>query len=298
MKESYGGGPFRAALIQMNSGADREKNLKKAENMIREAAAEGAGLIMLPETAEYIGPDLREHAFEDPEGLMQFFGNLAEELGIYLHCGSFTENTGSSGGNENKDGANAGSRKPRNTSVIFGPDGRSLAKYSKIHLFDVDVTDGPSFQESASVEPGDHLSLVRTELGCVGMAICYDIRFPQMFRVLSEEGAGIFTVAANFTKATGKAHWETILRARAIENTAYVLACNQCGQKSAFEAYGHSMVIDPWGNILAEAGEGEEIIYAGIAPEEIARVRREMPSLANTRRDLYSLVSCRVEEYR
>lgn len=277
MKESTKGGSFRVALIQIHSIDNIKENLIKIEKNIREAAAAGAEFIMLPETAEYIGRRMKENAVENPAKLSEFYGKLAGELHVYLHCGSFTERVG--------DG------KPSNTSLLFDPEGKQIADYSKIHLFDVDVTDGPSFQESKKILAGDHLSLAETKLGNIGMAICYDIRFPQMFSVMAKGGAEIFTIAANFTKPTGKAHWEPLLRARAIENTAYVLACNQCGVNTVCEAYGHSMVIDPWGNILAEAGEQEEILYATIDPAEIVRVRREMPSLANVREDIYTLES-------
>ena len=275
MKESGKGGSFRVALIQNHSEADLRANLTKIEKKIREAKEGGADFVMLPETAEYIGRRMKEHSVENPAELEAFYGGLAKELHIYLHCGSFTERIGAG--------------KPRNTSMLFAPDGKKIAHYSKIHLFDVDVADGPRFCESNTILAGDHLTMAQTEYGSVGMAVCYDIRFPQMFSLMAKEGAEIFTVAANFTKPTGRAHWEALLRARAIENTAYVLACNQCGTNVVCEAYGHSMVIDPWGNILAEAGEQEEILYAGIDMSELARVRREMPSLRNAREDIYSL---------
>jgi predicted amidohydrolase len=275
MNESRRGGPFRVALIQVDSRTDREKNLKKAEEKIREAQAAGAKFVVLPETVEYIGPDMDKHAVDHPEKLVDYFGHLACELGIFLHCGSITEMSGEG--------------KPRNTSFLFDPSGKCVARYSKVHLFDVNVTDGPSYRESDSIQAGEGVTLAETELGNMGLAICYDIRFPELFRILAEEGAELFVVAANFTKETGVAHWEALLRTRAIENTCYVLACNQCGKKAAFEAYGHSMIIDPWGTVLAQAGDEETIIYADLDLNEVKKVRREMPSLGNVRKDLYEL---------
>ena len=173
--------------------------------------------------------------------------------------------------------------------MLFSPEGRCVAAYRKLHMFDVNVEDGPSYRESDEIIPGATVCLADTDLGRLGLSICYDLRFPQLYRLMADNGAEVLIVSANFTDSTGEAHWEPLLRARAIENTCYVLACGQCGQKPAFKAHGHSMVIDPWGRILAEAGEKEEILYADISSEVLKKTRKQIPCLQNQREDLYQL---------
>ena len=208
------------------------------------------------------------------------------KYGIYLHCGSLTEQT--------PDGI------PRNTSLVFGPDGRLLGKYSKLHLFDVELTDGPSYRESDDVSGGGEIVLIETALCSLGLSICYDMRFPEMYRLMAEQGAELLINCANFTENTGKAHWEALLRARAIENTCYVAAVGQCGQKPKFRAWGHTMLIDPWGEITAKLQQEDEpgLAMGEVDPERLRAVRSQVPSLKNRRTDVYRLESENVRVFR
>lgn len=265
---------FRVALVQMDSQQDNEENLRKMEERTSEAAQHGAALVVFPETVEYIGPDMAGHASLVPGNITERFSDMARKNGVWLHAGSITEKH---------------EKKARNLSMLFSPEGRCVASYRKLHMFDVTVEDGPSYRESDEILPGETVCLADTDLGRLGISICYDLRFPQVYRLMADHGAEMLIVSANFTDSTGEAHWEPLLRARAIENTCYVLACGQCGQKPAFKAHGHSMVIDPWGRILAEAGDKEEIIYAEISSEVLKKTRNQIPCLQNQREDLYQL---------
>lgn len=273
----------KVALVQMDSRSNREKNLKTMENRIREAARKGAGLVVFPETVEYIGPDMSGHSSAVPGEITEKFSRMARENGVWLHAGSITEKCG---------------ERSCNLSMMFSPEGRCTARYRKLHMFDVEVEDGPSYRESENISRGEQVCLADTDIGRIGLSICYDLRFPQLYRLMADNGAEILLVSANFTAPTGEAHWETLLRARAIENTCYVLACGQCGQKDAFAAYGHSMVIDPWGRILARAGEQEEIIYAELSADVLEKTRKQIPCLRNQREDLYQLRCGSVAIYR
>lgn len=265
---------FRVALVQMDSQQDNEENLRKMEERTSEAAQHGAALVVFPETVEYIGPDMAGHASLVPGNITERFSDMARKNGVWLHAGSITEKH---------------EKKARNLSMLFSPEGRCVASYRKLHMFDVTVEDGPSYRESDEILPGETVCLADTDLGRLGISICYDLRFPQVYRLMADHGAEMLIVSANFTDSTGEAHWEPLLRARAIENTCYVLACGQCGQKPAFKAHGHSMVIDPWGRILAEAGDKEEILYAEISSEVLKKTRNQIPCLQNQREDLYQL---------
>lgn len=276
--------PWKAALIQMDSGSDKKENMRKAEYFIRQAAVSGACLAVFPETVDYIGTDMKAHAETIPGVWGEFFSAQAKKYGMYIHGGSITE--------RNPAG------RPFNTSLMYGPDGQMIGQYRKLHMFDVEVENGPAYRESDDICPGDEIVLVRTGLDCFGLSICYDLRFPELYRIQSQSGARVLIVAANFTHATGEKHWETLLRARAIENTCYVLACCQCGEKPAFTAYGHSMIISPWGEVLARGGEQEECVIGQVDPEETLRVRRQIPSLRNIRDDIYQLNSERIAVFR
>ena len=265
---------FRVALVQMDSQQNKEENLRKMEERTSEAVQHGAVLVVFPETVEYIGPDMAGHASGVPGRITERFSDMARKNGVWLHAGSITEKY---------------EKKARNLSMLFSPEGRCVASYCKLHMFDVTVEDGPSYRESDEILPGETVCLADTDLGRLGLSICYDLRFPQLYRLMADNGAEVLIVSANFTDPTGAAHWEPLLRARAIENTCYVLACGQCGQKPAFKAHGHSMVIDPWGRILAEAGEKEEILYADISSEVLKKTRKQIPCLQNQREDLYQL---------
>ena len=265
---------FRVALVQMESRQNKEENLRKMDERTSEAVQHGAVLVVFPETVEYIGPDMAGYASGVPGRITERFSDMARKNGVWLHAGSITEKY---------------EKKARNLSMLFSPEGRCVASYRKLHMFDVTVEDGPSYRESDEILPGETVCLAYTDLGRLGLSICYDLRFPQLYRLMADNGAEVLIVSANFTDPTGAAHWEPLLRARAIENTCYVLACGQCGQKPAFKAHGHSMVIDPWGRILAEAGEKEEILYADISSEVLKKTRKQIPCLQNQREDLYQL---------
>lgn len=272
---------WKAALIQMDSGNNEEENKKKAECYIRQAAEEGASLVIFPETVDYIGTGLKAHAKEIPGMWDSFFSDQARQYGMYIHGGSITE--------KNADG------NPFNTSIMFGPDGSCIGKYRKLHLFDVEIQEGPSYRESDGICAGNEIVLVDTPLARFGLSICYDLRFPELFRIQSIRGAEVLIVTANFTRATGEKHWETLLRARAIENGCYVLACCQCGEKPAFPAYGNSMIIAPGGEVIVRGTETEGCVIGEIDPDEIKRIRRQIPSLENRRSDVYQLSSKQVK---
>lgn len=265
-----------AALVQMDTGSNLETNLKYAIDAIEKAVAKGAKLVCFPETMNIQSVDhmTDEMAEIIKEQTMEVFQTKAKEYGIFLHCGSFYKKL------EEEE-------KYSNTSILWGPDGSILAEYSKLHMFDVDLEDGTVCKESQNVKAGEEIVVVDTELGKIGFAICYDIRFPELFRKMMEMGAEVLIISASFTKTTGKQHWEPLLRARAIENQVYVLATNQTGKKPKFEAYGHSMAIDPWGNILTEAGIGATILYAEIDLDREEDIRRQIPCISNRRKDLY-----------
>ena len=262
----------KLAVAQMDSGASEEKNLARMRSMTKEAAEQGADLILFPEHAVYLGENMAEHAQTAEGACVRELAAIAAENHIYLHCGSLSEKTA--------DG------KPYNTSLFFDREGNLMASYRKLHLFEADIPGGASVKEADEVRAGERPVLADTDFTKVGFAICYDLRFPELFHHMADEGAELIFLPANFTAETGAAHWECLLRARAIENTCYVMAAGQIGQKPQFHAYGHSMIIDPWGEILAEAGEEEGLIFADFDPEKIKETRRKMPSLKNARKDI------------
>lgn len=268
---------YKIAAAQICSGEDTEENLAKIEDCIGRAAGNQADLVIFPEHAEYLGKDYGHHASDVPGEITRFFASCAKKYSIYVHCGTITER---------REGGS-----PYNTSILFSPDGRMAGRYRKLHMFDVELKDGPGYRESLEVSPGDEIVVCDTELGRIGLAVCYDLRFPELFRIMAGKGAGLLVISANFTEDTGRAHWEPLLRARAIENTCYVAAAGQCGRNESFAAYGNSMIIDPWGEVVARAGTEEEIIYAEADAGRIRDVRAQIPSLANIRRDVYRLTS-------
>jgi deaminated glutathione amidase len=263
---------MRAAAVQLNSTEDKERNLESAERLTRAAAADGASLIVLPERANLRGTQEQYRDLAEPiDGATAGWArDLARELGIDLVVGSLTERR------EGRD-------KLSNTSLHAGPDGEVRAIYRKIHLFDVDVGD-IEYRESAANESGDEIVVSETAGGVpLGLTICYDVRFPELYRILAVKGARIVTIPANFTKVTGQAHWEILLRARAIENQVFVIAPGQAGEQPPGEwSYGNSMIVDPWGEILARAGdEGECFVAADLDFARQDDVREKLPSLAN-----------------
>ena len=264
---------FLAAAVQMLASDDKAANLKEAEHWIRQAATRGARVIALPEVFIWRGTKKREQESAEPipGPTSTAMAGLARELGIYLLAGSILEEI-------------PGSAKAYNTSLLIDPNGKLIARYRKIHLFDVDLANGVSLRESDTRVHGGDVIVAQTELGKMALSVCYDLRFPELYRGHADESAQIVFVPAAFTAFTGEAHWETLLRARAIENQVYVIAADQFGKSAAsFECHGHSMIIDPWGKILAELADGPGVISAEIDLEYVAKVRGELPSLKHRR---------------
>ncbi|MDO4616852.1 MAG: carbon-nitrogen hydrolase family protein [Lachnospiraceae bacterium] len=268
---------FQIGLIQLDTGSDSEEIHRKIRQYVKEAKERGAALVILPEHSDRIGRREREDAAPVPGPVSDWYSALAREFAVYLHCGSITE-------------AIDGQENPANTSLLFSRTGELLESYRKLHLFDVTLPDGREVKESAGVTAGNRLALAETELCTIGMTICYDLRFPELYRLLALKGADLLVVSANFTAATGEGHWEPLLRARAIENSCYVAAVNQCGEKPLFRAWGHTMLIDPWGRILGELdGETPGLLMGTIDPEVLIRTREKLPFRENRREDMYSL---------
>ena len=268
---------MRAAAVQLNARADKAANLEKADRLVRRAAADGATLVVLPEkwTAIGTGDDLRAAA--EPLGgeASAWAADAARELGIDLVAGSISERLD-------------GEDKLRNTSLHYGPDGELKGAYRKIHMFDVEVG-GVEYRESDNEDPGDEAVLTSTADGVeVGLTVCYDLRFPELFRLLAVDGARILTVPAAFTVPTTRDHWEPLVRARAIENQAFVIAPNQIGEHPPnHRSGGRSLIVDPWGIVLAAAPDSECVITADLDLEGQAGIRRRLPSLANRRPSAY-----------
>jgi predicted amidohydrolase len=262
---------MRAAAVQLNSTDDKDRNLSAADRLTREAAAGGAELVVLPEKFNVLGtPDDYRREAETLDGpVIGWAREVAGELGIDLVAGSIVERR------EGRD-------KLSNTSVHVGPDGELKAVYRKIHMFDV-VVGGQTYRESETEEAGDDVVLSETADGVpLGLTVCYDLRFPELFRILAVRGARILTVPAAFTKVTGQAHWDVLVRARAIENQAFVVAADQTGTHPPDkESFGGSIIVDPWGEVLARAGEGEAVVAADLDLSRQDEVRDQLPSLAN-----------------
>lgn len=264
---------YLAAAIQMRSGSDKAANLATAERLVRLAATRGAQLAALPEAFNWRGshPEEGSNAERLDGETLARMARLARELGIHLLAGSITERSEDDSRNYN-------------TSVMLGPDGQRLAVYRKIHLFDVDLAGGPTVRESERKLAGTEIAVARTALGLVGLSICYDLRFPELYRSLASRGATVVTVPSAFTFTTGEAHWEVLLRARAIENQCYVLAPAQYGRNvHGYADYGNSLIVDPWGRVVARASEGEDAVIAGIDQDYVSQVRRELPALDHRR---------------
>jgi predicted amidohydrolase len=267
---------MRAAAVQLNSTDDKERNLETAERLVRDAGRDGAELIALPEKWNLLGPGeaLRAGA-EDLDGpTLSAVRSWARELGVHVVAGSISERV-------------AERDKLSNTSVLVGPDGEVGAAYRKIHMFDVDVG-GVAYRESEHEEPGTEIVVSNVADVPVGLTVCYDLRFPELYRILAVRGARVITVPAAFTLHTGKDHWEPLLRARAIENQAFVLAPNQIGEAPPhYNSYGRSMIVDPWGVPLATAPDEECFVAADLDFALQDRIRESLPSLANRRPESY-----------
>jgi predicted amidohydrolase len=266
---------MRVAVCQMHSGSDVAENLDAAEAFVREAAAGGADLAALPEYFGYLGPSARRPQIAEPVPgpVTERVGALAKELGIWILAGSVLE---------------ADASRVFDTSLLFDRSGEAVAAYRKIHLFDVDLPGQPPMRESATIRSGDQLVTHATEFARLGLSICYDVRFPELFRSLMAMGAEVLMVPAQFQHETGKDHWHALLRARAIENQCFVVAPAQCGpfgdpQKER-RSYGHSLVVDPWGRVLAEGDEDEPgVWFADLDFAELRRIRQALPALTHRR---------------
>ncbi len=263
---------FVAAAVQLCAGSDKSANLAKAEAFIAEAVRHDARLVVLPEVCGWRGPqaDERSAAEPIPGPSTERLGELARQLTIYLLAGSILEQSGGA--------------KVFNTSVLFDPRGDIVARYRKLHLFDVDIREQVSIRESDTRAGGDAVVAAPTELGVIGMTVCYDLRFPELYRRLTMSGAEIITVPSAFTFPTGAAHWDVLLRARAIENQVYLIAPDQIGRSpNGVMNFGNSMIIDPWGKPIARAADREMVICAEIDRDYQERVRRELPCLAHVK---------------
>ena len=265
---------FRAAVIQLRSGRDVEANLDAVETLLRRAAAEGAALALTPETTTLLELSTKRlFASIEPEDGNAALGRLtglARELGIWLNVGSMA--------------VQVSDDKVANRSYLIAPDGTVAARYDKIHMFDVDLPGGESYRESKNYAAGGGAVVADLPWGRIGLTICYDLRFPALYRALAKAGADFITVPSAFTVQTGLAHWRTLLRARAIETGAYVFAAAQGGAHEAGrETYGHSLIVSPWGEVVAEAGVDPCILLADIDPAKVAEARRKMPSLQHDR---------------
>jgi predicted amidohydrolase len=264
---------MRAAAVQLTATADRDRNIDTADRLTREAAARGAELVLLPEKWSVYGrPEDIVAGAEPLDGpALTWARGAARELGIDLVAGSIAEHV---------EGAERGA----NTSVHIGPDGEDRAVYRKVHMFDVEVG-GRVYRESEIEAPGEELVVTETADGVeVGLSICYDVRFPELYRILAVRGARVLTVPAAFTLTTTREHWEVLLRARAIEDQCYVIAANQVGEPApGIQTGGRSMIVDPWGLVLAQAPDAECVVVADLDLDRLADVRAKLPSLANRR---------------
>ncbi len=269
------GKTLRVGLVQLRSGREPAANLDAAAALIREAARDGARYVQTPEVTNIMELDrkvlfekLRE---EGNDATLAALRQLTRELGITLHIGSLA--------------LKVSDAKAVNRGFVIDPDGEITGRYDKIHMFDVDLGNGESYRESNAYRPGERAILTDVDGIRLGMTICYDLRFPSLYRALAEGGAKVLTVPSAFTRPTGEAHWHVLLRARAIENGAYVLAAAQGGRhENGRETYGHSLVVDPWGRVIAEGGTDPGVILAEIDMAEVAAARARVPSLANGRR--------------
>ncbi len=266
---------FRAALIQLNSSTDIAGNIASVDQLVRQAAAAGAQYVQTPEMTNIVQRDRAalQAAIrpETSDPAVAAFSRLAGELGIVLHIGSLA--------------LDAGGGKIANRAFVFAPDGSQLARYDKIHLFDVNLPDGESWRESALYTPGEAAVIADLPWCRLGVSICYDLRFPQLYRVYAHAGAAMLSAPAAFTRQTGEAHWHVLQRARAIENGAFMASAAQAGRHDDNrETFGHSIIVNPWGEVLAQAtGEEPQIVLADIDPAQAADARARIPVLKNER---------------
>jgi predicted amidohydrolase len=266
---------FKAAMIQMRSGLAPAANIDAAARMIGEAKSAGADYVQTPEMTNILAAK-REQLFsviidEDADTSLATLRELARKLGIYIHVGSLA--------------IKVSPDKAANRSFLISPKGDIAARYDKIHMFDVDLAGGESYRESRSYRPGEQAVLSDLPWGRLGLTICYDLRFPALYRALAEAGATMLTIPSAFTQQTGEAHWHLLVRARAVENGCFVFAAAQAGKhESGRETFGHSLIVDPWGRVLAEGGSEPGVVMAEIDLTEVAKARARIPSLQHGRR--------------
>ena len=268
---------FRLACIQTCSGNDMAENIAAASSLVREAHAADADLIALPECVAMMemgrAKIIAASATVDAHPALAAFRALAAELGVWLLAGSLSVTLGEDGED-----------RVANRSFLLDRRGAVVAHYDKIHMFDVDLAGGESYRESTTYRPGAAAVLAETPFGRLGMTVCYDLRFPQLYRALAQAGAELLAVPSAFTRQTGAAHWHVLLRARAVETGAYVFAPAQCGTHPKDRTtYGHSLIVDPWGEVLADGGEEPGFVIAEIDPARVAEARRSLPSLSHDR---------------
>ena len=269
-------GPLRIACLQLTSGNDLDANLATVRAMAGEAVARGARFVLTPEYALMLdgsGRVMRERAL-DPDGspALPALQALARELGVWLLAGSLTVRTDAADG------------RIANRSLLISDAGEVAAAYDKIHMFDVTLPDGRSIRESSAYRPDDRAVTAATPWGRLGLTVCYDLRFPALFRALALAGAHYITVPSSFQRQTGKVHWHTLVRARAIENGCFIIAPAMCGDHPGNrQTYGHTLVVDPWGEVLADGGEAPGIVVADIDPAAVARARGMIPSIEHDR---------------
>jgi deaminated glutathione amidase len=272
---SRDGSPFTAALVQMRSGLLASQNVEAARGLIEEAARQGAQYVQTPEMTNIMEVK-RERLFaaiaeEESDASLAAFRDLARKHGICLHVGSLA--------------IKVLAEKAVNRSFLIGRDGEVIARYDKIHMFDVDLPGGESYRESRNYRAGEIAVAADLPWGRLGLTVCYDLRFPALYRALAEAGSSFFAIPSAFTKQTGAAHWHVLTRARAIENGAFVLAAAQAGRhENGRETFGHSLIVNPWGEILAEGGSEPGVIVARVDPAQVAAARAKIPSLEHGRR--------------
>ena len=273
---------FTAACVQFTAARDHEPNIQIVSELVRRARGAGADLVLTPENTgliEPIGKLRREKARDEANHpVLAALRDVARETGAWLLIGSLAVDIAK------EPGIAEGDRRLANRSYLIDAGGGIVARYDKIHMFDVDLAGGESYRESNAFRPGGEIVLALTPWGVLGMTVCYDLRFPQLYRALAHGGADFLAIPSSFTVPTGKAHWHVLLRARAIENGCFVFAPAQWGEHAERRrTYGHSLIVDPWGEVLADAREGVGIVSAPIDPARIAEVRRMVPSLNHDR---------------
>jgi deaminated glutathione amidase len=275
-------GVFTASCIQFTSARDYEPNIRAVSDLVRRARDGGADFVLTPENTgltEPIGKLRREKARDEANHpVLTALREVAQETGVWLLIGSLAIDL------SREPGTAGGERRLANRSYLVGPNGAVVARYDKIHMFDVDLADGESYRESNAFRPGDRTVLAETPWGVLGMTVCYDLRFPHLYRALARAGADFLAIPSAFTIPTGKAHWHVLMRARAIENGCFVFAPAQWGEHAeGRQTYGHSLIVDPWGEVLADGGQGVGIVSARIEVAAIAKARRMVPSLQHDR---------------